>query len=441
MWPRALALASLAGCGDAITLEIASDRPIPTAIDAICVGVGDTAPGGGQFGKRYALADKLASLPQTLRVEPGRADAAWAWVRGDRGGVPAVRAERGVDFGDDITLALDRCQRGGSGAPSVIGDPAGPAAARLVVSHGVAGARVIAVADGASAILDVSGGALVATDGPPIAGNVLALEALDLDGDCDDDVIVATSAGPPAIWRRDGTTFVEAGALGETAVAAVGFADVDRDQDIDVVTGSGGALTLWRNDGSGTFAPDPAALSAAGRVSSIRALALGDLDGDGNPDLVVGQAGDPLEAWLGEQTGSFQPADAVVPAVPLDVARLSLADVDGDFDPDLAVAVTGAPLRLYIDREGLLEDQTFVRFPDVVLARATAFGGFDGGCEPDAVIAGDPDTLVLRGQDGGMFAADAMLPPATDAVLVDLDRDGDLDAILSTAEGARWVAR
>jgi hypothetical protein len=33
------------------------------------------------------------------------------------------------------------------------------------------------------------------------------------------------------------------------------------------------------------------------------------------------------------------------------------------------------------------------------------------------------------------------VPPATDAVLVDVDDDGDLDAILATPQGVVWLAR
>ncbi len=255
--------------------------------------------------------------------------------------------------------------------------------------------------------------------------------------------MIATDGAPPAIWLRDGQTFVFATSLGDTAADAVAAADVDRDGDIDLVTGAGGALALWRNDGGGGFAQDPAALSANGRLASVRALAFGDLDDDGNPDLVVGQGGDPLRAWLGEPggTGSFLAADAVISPIPLDVARMQLADLDDDFDPDLLVAVNGGPVHLYIDREGLLEDQTFVRFVDTIPeASAIATGGWDPNCEADALFATAAGTESRRGT-GGSFEVDASMVGATDVVMVDLDDDGKLDAVLATPEGVRWFAR
>jgi hypothetical protein len=223
-------------------------------------------------------------------------------------------------------------------------------------------------------------------------------------------------------------------------VSAIAAADVDQDGDTDVVTGGGNRLELFRNDGSGQLASSPG-LSAGSRATAISALALGDLDGDGNPDLVVGQAGPPLVAWLGG-LASFTPADGVLPAVPLDVKRMTLGDADGDFDPDLAVVVDAAAIRLYIDRDGRLEDQSFIRLPQPApTANAFSFGGWDAGCEPDAVIASDAAAPTLRGIPGGAFEADTSAPAAHDVVMTDLDDDGDLDAVLATAEGVQWLAR
>ena len=439
---RSLSLLVLAaaGCSDAVTLAIASDRPVPEAIDAICVGVADRTPSGVAFGEHYRLEGKLGSLPQTLRIEAGDADTAWAWVRADRGGVPVARKGAPVNFGPDVTLSLDRCEVGPGSAPASAGT-AGPADARLVVSNGNGGQLVVALGDTA-VVLDVVDGVLTAAPTPEVPGTISDVIAVDLDGDCDDDLVIATPDGPPITWLRSGLVFTAGPAIGTESAAAIAAADLDRDGDIDLVTGAGATLRLWRNDGSGAFNEDPAALLTEGRVQSVRALALGDLDHDGNPDLVVGQAGDPMRTWIGDVggSGSLFPSEAISP-IPLDVLRMQLADIDGDFAPDLAVAVAGAPLELFVDRVGLLERRTVPFFGDAPpVARAIAIGGWDPGCEPDVVIAGDASES-RRGVPGGGLEVDGAGPAGTDVVMVDLDDDGDLDAVIATPEGAQWLVR
>ena len=433
----------LAGCNGAITLELTTDRPIPQGIDSVCVGVADGSPGGGHFGRFYRLEGKLATMPQTLRIEPGAADFAYSWVRGDRGGVPAALGLARIDFHDSVMIALDRCVLGPAGPPHEVGAAVGPANARLVASEGQGGTVVVAIAPGATALVDMDRGRLVTRPAPDLPpGNPVAIVAADLDGDCDDDVIVATDGAPPEIWIRDRDRFVDAGPIGTAPVAALATGDVNADGFADVITGGGATLALWVNDGTGKLTPGT--LDAMGLVSAISALALGDVDGDGIPDLVVGQAGAPLEGWVGTGGGAFTPASALVPPVTLDVERLALVDADGDLDPDLAVAVRGGPMKLYIDRDGLLEDQTFVRVPapGAPVVHAIAIGGWDDQCGPDAVLASDAGAPTWRGQPDGTFAAETTTAPiATDVVMVDIDDDGDLDAVLATAQGVQWLAR
>jgi hypothetical protein len=421
--------ASLTGCSSAVTLEIASDRPIPQALDSICVGIADPHD---HFGKNYRLEGKLATLPQTLRVDGP--STALAWVRADRGGVPTQLSAATVDFSGDVTLDLPACVKGPGAAPTAVGTPVGPPNAVLAASEGAGGTVVLAN----TSIIDAKGRALTSYD-LGVSGTPVAVLSADLDGDCDDDLIIAADA--VTVLLRDGNSFTPAGTI-DAQVSAMAAADVDRDGDTDLITGSGATLQLWLNDGGGHFVQKPEGLTAGGHVSAISALATGDLDGDGNADLVVGQAGAPLAAWLGGQA-SFTYNDGAVPPVSLDVERLMLADATGDFAPDLAIAVNGAPMRLLVNRgDGRLEDRTYITIPSPPTIHAAAFGGWDDGCEPDAVFASDAGTPTLRGQPAGAFAAEATVAPSsTDVIMVDIDDDGDLDALFATPMGVQWLAR
>lgn len=441
----ALASAVVIGCGggDAVVVEVDGDLPIGGGgVDSMCLAVADRDPAGGHFGQAYPL----ASLPQTLRVEPGSAASARAWVVGYDAGVPVARDAAALDFGGDVTLRLDRCYDNPGGQASERGGAAGPGNAVIAPLVGRGGTRVIAVGGGTAVVIDVDGsGELV--DAPAITappGAVRGVVAFDADGDCDDDVIAYGDGGPPELWRVEGDDFTADGRIGTTTAAAVAVADVDRDGDVDVLTGAGSTLMMYRNDGAGRFTPDPAAITGVGFVSAVSAIAFGDLDANGSVDVVVGQTGAPLRAFVGNPGGggTFTGAPGVLADTDVDARAIRVADADGDGLPDLWVAVTGAPARLYIDRAGALEDQTFIRLPrPAPVALGFAVGGWDNDCAVDAVAAVATGSALWRGDGTGALVLDSTGPGASAAELLDLDDDGDVDLAVATPGGVTWLAR
>jgi hypothetical protein len=430
-----------AGCSGAITLTVAGDLPVPSGVDAICVGVADRDVHGGQFGRAYRLEGALASLPQTLAVEPGGASSADAWVLGYHGGTVVALDQAAVSFDGDVTLRLDRCKRGRAGTPTVAAMDAAASSSRIVRSIGQGGQVAVAIGDGSAHVLG-SGLAELGTFAP--TGAVTDVAVLDADGDCDEDLVIATDGGPPHLWLRTGVSFADAGAIGATTVRAVAAADVDADGDVDLVLGGGATLALYRNDGGGHFMQDAAAFAGGGGASDVTSIAAGDLDGDGRTDLVIGQGSAnaaPLYALYGSGAG-FASAPGALPAVSLKTARVALADADGDGDLDLALALVGAPARLYVNRGGALEDQSFVRLPQPApMAQALAFVDWDDDCDPDLAAAASDATHLARGGDGGAFTDDGTAPAAGDAAFADLDGDGVPELVTAAASGVTLVTR
>src|SRR4051794_19770392 len=123
-------------------------------------------------------------------------------------------------------------------------------------------------------------------------------------------------------------SFIGPGPGATTTVAA----DVDGDGDTDVVVTDwfGNGPLVLRNSGNGTFgAPEP--IAGAG---DIGALATGDLNGDGRPDL-VGRDANGVVVLLGNGDGTFRQGERV--AVSANAQQsVSVLDANGDGHLDIA---------------------------------------------------------------------------------------------------------
>src|SRR4030095_11115312 len=114
--------------------------------------------------------------------------------------------------------------------------------------------------------------------------------------------------------------------------------DVDGDGDLDLVVGNAYLQSrLYLNDGIGTYTDAPASRMPVGSYNTS-SLALGDVDRDGDLDLVVGNAYQQSLLYLNNGTGTFTDATASrMPVGSYETRSLALGDVDGDGDLDLVV--------------------------------------------------------------------------------------------------------
>jgi len=283
-------------------------------------------------------------------------------------------------------------------------------------------------------------GVLGAGVGPVVAG--------DFTGDGRTDVLAGLATGSVTnqlvLLDGDGTGRLTPDATGpittRSNLTGLAAADLDADGDLDALTShevgtTSSELGVLRGAGA---APAFVNSYGAGGTSMAMALAAGDLDGDGNPDvLVVGRNAGAGSAWVATSTGVSFSALIPVAVGPQPVA-VALADVDDDGDLDGLVAdgSTGLLSVLTNDGAGIL---TSTGLPVSGLGAGSGIAASDLNGDGDAdVVVTDAATGragVMLGDGRGGFGAPTWLTMGDGArspVIADLDGDGVPD--LATAD-------
>ncbi|MCD9005003.1 VCBS repeat-containing protein [Luteimonas sp. XNQY3] len=229
------------------------------------------------------------------------------------------------------------------------------------------------------------------------------------------------------------------------------FIDVDHDGHLDVVVSvEYGVNRLYRNDGTGrlTYVPD----AFGTRIHDSEHVRAADFDGDGHMDVVfVAESDEMHQLWLGDGRGGFTDASDRLPAQSQGNG-LAVGDVNGDGLPDIFVGSTGetghapdAPLvrarnLLFLndpDNPGHFIDATATHLPDTDdQTESVALADMNGDGHLDVVLASPahPNRLLLNDGSGRFTDAsdrlDLRVPLETREVQVaDVNGDGHPDIL------------
>jgi hypothetical protein len=286
----------------------------------------------------------------------------------------------------------------------------------------------------------------------------------DADGDGDPDLLVANTINyPEFLYRNDDDRFVQVmetkPSLAAGFTEGVNWVDFDNDGDLDIFAArTRGPNALYRNDGNWSFVEQEAGdLSTDRSASSMACWA--DVDGDGWLDIfVVNRNGEDDALYRNQNGRAFERVtDSVVGGAGGDGRSCVFADFDGDGDPDLYVGnfvdTSKTPpskqRNFFYFNEGNF-GFTEIRSGHAVESRALTYGtsatDADNDGDLDLLLTnignGDQNHLYLNDGVGNMKLHEAGLSnaistPSKGHTWGDFDLDGDIDlAIANGTEGS-----
>jgi FG-GAP-like repeat/FG-GAP repeat len=186
-------------------------------------------------------------------------------------------------------------------------------------------------------------------------GSPFSVAVADLNHDGKSDLVTANLAGTVSVLLGNGDGTFQAktdidlsgGSFFPPELLSVAIADVNRDGKPDVMAsaqdpfGSSNSVYVLLGNGNGTFQAPTQHATASDTGNSPMWVAVGDVNGDGKPDLVTNNRGSQkVSVLLGNGDGTFQ-AHQDYPAGPggsSGPTSVAIADVNGDGKPDLVTS-------------------------------------------------------------------------------------------------------
>ncbi|MGI4875826.1 MAG: FG-GAP-like repeat-containing protein [Janthinobacterium lividum] len=278
---------------------------------------------------------------------------------------------------------------------------------------------------------------------PAVGNNPQSVVLGDVDGDGDLDLLAANSNGTVSVRLNDGSGSYSAPATNpDPAVGngpqSVALGDVDGDGDLDLfcANSADNTVSVRLNDGSGNFS------SGSDPVVGLRpySLAVGDVDGDSDLDLLTANAtGNSVSVRLNDGNGNFTaPATNAEVSVGIIPRSIAVGDVDGDGDLDLLTCNADNTVSVRLN-DGSGSYSAPITNPNPAVGNnpySVVLGDVDGDGDLDLLASNADNVVNVRLNDGtGNFTTPATNPnpPVGNnpqlVVLGDVDGDGDLDLL------------
>lgn len=270
----------------------------------------------------------------------------------------------------------------------------------------------------------------------------------DIDGDGKADLAVAHYSGIISVYRNTSTSGtvsfatridVVAAATGSGSIA-LKISDIDGDgkQDLIVANYTQSYVSILRNTSTTGTISFASKVDFASRLSF--SLSIGDIDGDGKPDLVMGNRDSNSisvlrnTSTLGEINFASNLEYATIGST---LNMVSIGDIDGDNKPDIVACGSTGWIFRNTSTSGSI---SFAAQSFSGAASSISIGDIDGDGKPDVVTTGGTTMSVFRNTSiiGTISLATKVdfTAGAGDNCIADVDGDGKPDLVVANQSGS-----
>jgi PEP-CTERM motif len=281
------------------------------------------------------------------------------------------------------------------------------------------------------------------------SGTGIAVSAVSVDGDTQFGSIISIVESGLIHWEKGSVSTVSGTPIitgiwsgnnqGAGFTKEIGLADIDFDGNGDILTARNvfdvtGEVTWTERIDATTFGGQPVSFN----VSPANSIAMGDMDGDGNGDMVLGR-NDGFITWV-ERSGDNVTATPGATRNVGGVVSLDVGDLDGDGDGDVVVARPDGLLH-WAERSG---DSVFGVFTgaNTTLANTVRIGNMDNDADGDVIVGRDDGFISWVERNGNNLTGINTFNAGgvTDLALGDADGDANGDVFIARPNGTvLWV--